>query len=127
MSSQSIKVSVLQKICDPYKDCPWHCGSITTARIKVCVQGSKFALKPLNPFNHNRSQHIKRIAYLVKNGWSDPIQIDVGVPSLGCNIEWPVVDGNHRLAAAIFRGDEEILCEISGSMDYAEELLGVSI
>lgn len=40
---------------------------------------------------------------------------------------WPVQDGNHRVAAAIYRGDEEILAVVDGSVAYAMELLGVGI
>jgi hypothetical protein len=55
-----------------------------------------------------------------------PIEIDVGVPSLGCNIDWPIYDGNHRLGAAIYRNDEYIPVEISGDIDYAMNLFGFS-
>lgn len=71
--------------------------------------------------------HAGRIAYFVVHGWADTIGIDVGVPSLGCHIAWPVQDGNHRLAAAIYRGDETILADIDGSVNYAAELFGVNI
>lgn len=71
--------------------------------------------------------HAGRIAYFVEHGWKDAIGIDVGVPSLGCHVRWPVQDGNHRLAAAIYRGDKTILADVDGSVDYAAELLGVSI
>jgi hypothetical protein len=30
-----------------------------------------------------REYHRARIAYLVKYGWTDPIEIDVGVPGMG--------------------------------------------
>ena len=75
-----------------------------------------------------RQQHVQRVAWLVVNGWDDAISVDVGVPSLGYYVEWLVVDGNHRLAAAIYRGDLGILTSPAGDMDlYAEFLLeGVS-
>jgi hypothetical protein len=60
----------------------------------------------------------------VVNGWAEPISIDVGVPSLGCVVAWPIVDGNHRLAAAIFRGDRAITAEISGEMRFAHTVFG---
>ncbi len=31
-----------------------------------------------------RESHISRIAWFVVNGWNDPIELDVGVPFLGC-------------------------------------------
>ena len=46
--------------------------------------------------------HERRIAALVVFGWDNyPIEIDVGNPSLGF-YEHRIVDGVHRLAAAIF-------------------------
>jgi hypothetical protein len=43
--------------------------------------------------------HAQRIAYLIVNGWSDPITIDLnGV----------ITDGNHRIRAASFLGRAEI-------------------
>jgi hypothetical protein len=72
-----------------------------------------------------RQHHIRRVAYLVINGWHDPIDIDVGVPSLGCCVGWPIQDGNHRFYAAIIREDPFILAIISGELDYAEKVLGV--
>jgi hypothetical protein len=35
------------------------------------------------------------------HGWTDAIEVDVGVPALRCHVDWPVQEGNHRLAAAI--------------------------
>jgi hypothetical protein len=80
-----------------------------------------------SPVGHDASAelHASRIAFLVKNGWQDLIEIDIGVPSLGCWVDWPVLDGNHRLAAASLRGDAEILASVSGSLAYAVELFGV--
>ena len=75
----------------------------------------------------SREEHVKRVAYLVVNGWDDNICIDVGIPEMNCYIDWIVMDGNHRLAAAFFRGDADIGCDICGSNGYAEELLGVDI
>jgi hypothetical protein len=72
-------------------------------------------------------QHAARIAYLVKHGWDDNIDIDVGVPSLGAVGHWPYTDGNHRICAAILRGDTHIRAEVSGDVDYAEKIFGVEI
>ncbi|AYG48520.1 hypothetical protein DV532_28855 (plasmid) [Pseudomonas sp. Leaf58] len=56
----------------------------------------------------------------------DAISIDVGCPSLGAAcLSWPVLDGNHRLAAAIFRKDEAISATVDGELGYAEDLFGV--
>ena len=46
-----------------------------------------------------RAYHAKRIAFLVVSGRNDPIEVD----STG-----NITDGNHRVRAAIFRGETEI-------------------
>ena len=46
-----------------------------------------------------RRYHAQRIAALVVEGWTDPIEIDENDR---------IVDGNHRVRAALFRGDSEI-------------------
>lgn len=61
-----------------------------------------------------RKYHVGRIAYLVKHPATDPISIDVGIPSLGMTVAWQIDDGNHRLSAAIVRGDKTILAVFSG-------------
>ncbi|MBK6616279.1 hypothetical protein [Ottowia sp.] len=68
--------------------------------------------------------HIARIAYLASTGWSEPIEVDVGVPHMNCWVNWPVVDGNHRLAAAIARRDDFILASVGGCCTYMRELFG---
>ena len=66
--------------------------------------------------------HAERVAWFVQHGWNDPIDIDVGVPSLGCHVRWVVLDGNHRWAAALWRGDATIAAEWAGSVEVAKAL-----
>lgn len=86
-----------------------------------------------DPIVHNwskpasREEHLARIAYLVESQSMDPIEIDVGVPELGCYVGWIVLDGNHRLAAAFYRGDKHIKCDLSGSEREMEEVLGIQL
>jgi len=74
-----------------------------------------------------RRYHIERVAYFVVHGWSDPIDLDVGVPSLGCHIVWVIQDGNHRFYAAVIRGSKSILATLSGDLNHAQEVLGIRI
>ncbi len=53
--------------------------------------------------------------------------IDVGVPALNCYVRWPLTDGNHRLAAAVIRGDIHIEASVAGDIDYAATLFGVDV
>ena len=62
--------------------------------------------------------HVERIAYLVVHPDLKPLRISVytGSPEL--------VDGNHRLAAAIYRGDETIKIDFPGSTGQLKQWLG---
>lgn len=61
-----------------------------------------------------------RVAWFVVNGWSEPIEVDVGIPAFACPPQ--LDDGRHRLAAAWYRGDATILANCGGSCDLIEEM-----
>lgn len=70
--------------------------------------------------------HAGRIAYLVLNRADDAISLDIGCPAFGtAGTTWPVLDGNHRLAAAIYRKDKVIAGVVDGCLDYALEVFGI--
>lgn len=75
-------------------------------------------------FRYTAEWHAQRIANLIVYGWSDPLEIDVGIPSLNY-YPYPLIDGHHRLCAAIYRDDKTIAASVSGSLEYAFELFGV--
>ena len=79
----------------------------------------------MNSRGLTRTEHIERIAFLTVHKTLEPISLDVGVPALGYYVEHPLQDGHHRLAATLLRGDEYIVAEVSGQLDYAAELFGV--
>ncbi|MBM5458724.1 hypothetical protein H8F21_14240 [Pseudomonas sp. P66] len=88
--------------------------------VKIALQDDRLAPLP------DGDDHPARIAYLVLNPASDPIQLDIGCPSLGYwGPSWPVVDGNHRLAAAIYRKDDSIPALVDGELEHAFELFQV--
>jgi hypothetical protein len=122
----NIPLSVLEK-WSPFSVPIWRGmkTAMTHAEVEKCIAEKQF-------YTHlcslkTRTQHAMRIAYLVINKASDAIQIDVGVPELSCHVDWPIQDGHHRLAAAFYRGDETILADVSGSVNYAKEILGIDI
>jgi hypothetical protein len=120
-----VPVLNLRKVCNPIPNSPW--GYLITERdIESAIENQEFRPDP-HLTKRGKRYHIQRIAYLIVNGWNDPIDLDVGVPCLGCYIRWVVVDGNHRFFAAIVRGDNVIRVMISGQTNYAAELLGISI
>lgn len=63
--------------------------------------------------------HTRRIAYFVKHGWDDPISVDVGCGHYGGHFE--IVDGNHRLCAAVIRGDACIKADTAGMVSIIKE------
>lgn len=63
--------------------------------------------------------HARRIAYFVKHGWDDAIEVDVGCGHWGGHFE--VTDGNHRLAAAAYRGDVSIKASTAGLVDIIKQ------
>lgn len=126
-----IPVKKLQSICDPFANPPWGCPHFGRKAVAGAIKRQRFNARPFSDghwnFLFSSSYHTERIAYLAHHGWDDPIQMDVGVPSLHCYVDWPVMDGNHRLAAAIYRKDATILACVGGDIDYALELFGVDV
>lgn len=67
-----------------------------------------------------RHYHRCRIAWLVVHPDPTPIEIDVGAPSLGWHPRgkgFDFIDGNHRLCAAVIRGDDTIRVGYGGECD----------
>jgi hypothetical protein len=62
-----------------------------------------------------RQNHIRKIAYFVKNGFSKPIDIEWEEQKYNS----PIQDGNHRIVAAIIKKDTHINAYVSGFMDIA--------
>jgi len=121
----------LQSICDPFETNPWGNGSITRQMVRAAILDKNFVAHPIpvSPLSKSRPtrDHIGRIAYLAVNGWTDAISIDVGVPTLGGFVDWMIQDGNHRFAAALYRGDPDILATVDGDVNYAHTLFGVDV
>lgn len=128
MSNRKEYVDVIkfQKRCDPIRDNCWGLDCPITQKDVETAVNTNILLEPkVTLINRDirKIDHIARIAWFVVNGWNDPIDIDVGVPSLGCYPKWPLEDGNHRLAAAIIRGDRVIPAYMSGSVNEIQKFL----
>jgi len=103
---------------DPVADDVWGVG-ITWDMVHACL--SDVSLRIDTPVGANSDDpmiHAGRIAWLAMNSWPDPVQLEF--THQGFRVE----DGNHRLAAAILRGDMFIEVSIGGYLDIAEEFLG---
>lgn len=129
-----VKVARLLAVCDPFTN-PWGGKPFTPDEVRQAVAEGKLKATPYSKENGaprrggrwSRREHIEHIAWLVVNGWSKPVDIDVGVPSMGCTVKWPLQDGNHRLAAAHVRGDKTLPAVVSGCVQTAFKMLGVRI
>jgi len=117
--SIAIAVDILANICNPFVGQPWPGHVVTMENVSRALKERYLISEPTD------TDHAARIAYLVENEATDPIEIDVGVPSMGCHVAWPIEDGNHRFAAAIYAGRSHVNCNVAGSLEYAMELFGV--
>lgn len=108
-------------------------GPITREEVRLAIEEGRLRARPVDGRDliqdgvPIRRDHVERIAYLVVHPDPTPIDFDVGVPSLGCHVDWPLQDGHHRLAAAFYRGDATIEADISGCLDTGEEMFGVKV
>jgi hypothetical protein len=69
--------------------------------------------------------HAGRIAYLVKHGWSDPIEVKVVDTT-----DWPlttIINGSHRFRAAVYRGDEHINFKVRGDLVLFERWTSIML
>jgi len=115
-----IKTDVLRRACNPWV--AWG-GRETPELVREAIDVGRLEAKPAAIWRDRLGHdHVARIAYLVLNPDPTPIEIDVGVPSLGIKVWHIVTDGNHRFCAALFRGDSTICANISGSIEYAARL-----
>jgi len=126
--AHSISIKAIKEHRNPFQADCWNGLSrpITKYEVTKAIQQGKL-LKPDSRSSvwgaeYKRSEHIQKIAYFVVKGWKRTIHLDVGSPDIGYYVDWLVEDGNHRLAAAIYRKDETIKAFINGSLDEAREL-----
>ncbi len=129
-----ISVKSIRKLCDPTQNDVWSCGIVAQSLVAQCIQQGRLidheeweALNAEALYIPSAEEHASRIAYLATEGWEDPIEIDVGVPSLGYFPKWPLEDGNHRLFAAIFKKHETIDATFAGDLDLVSELFGITV
>lgn len=128
-----ISVPHLQQIANPFDSVVWHLdidSPITRQEIQTAIAQGRTVSQPCNMLpaldwvdaSARRRRHVERVAFLVMYGWFDPIMIDVGLPDYFFGARppfWPITDGNHRVAAAIFRKDPFIPGNVVGSIEEA--------
>ncbi len=120
-----VPTDAVAALCDPFRAVCWHADldrPVTREEIAAAIADGRLNPPDGQEGGMTREAHLGRIAWFAVHGWPDPISIDVGVPALGHCPRWPVEDGNHRLAAAIFRMDASISAEIGGQLSHARDL-----
>lgn len=117
---------------DPLGADPWQVGTIPTEMVEAAIASRR--LRRHNPcWEHagppiadEREAHAERIAWLVVHGWSAsawPPHLEVDQYG-GAQLN----DGNHRAYAAALKGlTGPVTIEVSGFLDEAEVLLGITI
>ena len=122
-----VSVASLKRHVNPLRRSPWQgsagYGKSLRAAVTRCLNANDLSEQPWDsgdrPAQKHGSDdgyHAKRIAYLVRNPDATPIDIDVGIPSIGFVPSHLIMDGNHRAAAAIYRSDAWIAIAPSGSI-----------
>lgn len=122
---------LLDYIGDPFELMVWDCPVFTREDVLAVSEGDEVA----TPYNDDiqdlvigqDSYHIGRIAYLLRHGW-DESGADLRTPVLEFSLSndpyrtHPLLDGNHRFAAAVLRGDAFFTVYVDGDLDEAEDL-----
>jgi len=105
---------------------------ITRAEVAAAIAAGRLRKEPVPLWNvmdkpPSREDHIERVAYLVLNKDPNPIEVDVGVPGMRHPVDWPIIDGNHRVAAAFYRHDPSVDAKFSGHIETIRERFGVDL
>lgn len=114
----AISVRRLARYCNPFRGHPWG-TKVSRQSVRKALAERRLVSEP------GTDDHAGRIAFLILHEANEPIDVDVGVPAMGCHVRWFVQDGNHRLAAAMMAGRETIQAMVGGQLSYAKQLFGV--
>jgi hypothetical protein len=112
----------------PFEAAPWFDGQgVTLEGVQRHIVGQTLEATPYPGFSYyvtsewNTERHEARIAYLVQNPSSSPIEVEF-IDAEQAILE--MQDGWHRLAAALVRGDENISINVGGYFRHAVARLG---
>lgn len=73
--------------------------------------------------DRTEAYHYGRIKQMLLVPDTAPIEVDAGIPRYS-NYDVEVLDGHHRLCAAILRGDETILASCGGWISFLNYMAG---
>lgn len=114
-AGEVLDVAKILEVWNPFEF--WD-GSATEAKIRKALAKEDFA-DHIDENKRRNSYHARRIAYLVKHGWDEPILVDVGCGPYGGH--FMIDDGNHRFCAAVIRGDKSIKASTAGMVSIIKE------
>lgn len=105
----------LLAFANPLEADVWGCGAITRADVLSSQQVAA---------NHRGAQ-IRRIRHFLAQGVdpADPYPVTVDVGIFDYWPTWPILDGNHRVAAAAILGLPHLQVQVGGDWDRAVEIL----
>lgn len=115
MEVHRLPIDFLTSITNPFLTDVWGCGSITVKMVAEATPNPEHYDPDDDSQLWSAAQHAGRVKYLASAA-IDPIDIDVGVPCLGYHNR-RVLDGHHRLCAAVYLGHKTILCRVQGEID----------
>ncbi len=111
----------------PFNRAVWMPERITRSGVARAIREGRFERKPFSntsceeKYGWDISRHESRVAHLVVNPAPDPVDIDIGIE--GPPMDGVMVEGNHRMAAAVYRYDTTLQAVVSGLVDRAYRLL----
>lgn len=119
-----VPMSILTELAHPLETNPWTGFPLTVEDVLSCEhEAQESCYESCGPYEGCDDCELARIAHFVRSGWdsvmddAEPITVDVGLGDYFP--EWIIVDGNHRVAAAIVLGMTHIEVCIEGSWDRA--------
>lgn len=124
MTLMTIPVPRLIEHFDPLSGMNWNCRRVTVEEVLDAPELHPEPLPSPRDLEERALYNAGRVAALLQTGWplaeddDEPVVVSVEFhPASGPVIE--VADGNHRVAAASIRGDEQIQVWIEGDVDTA--------
>jgi len=129
-------MSVLAEYIEPFWDwVPWECETFSKDDVINLPGGMECDAPYDDPRVRDNvvgdtAYHIARVAYLFRY-WESEEEFDAEhrptfSPSSVHNGVHPLLDGNHRYAAALVRGDKLFMLDVDGDIDEAEAMFGMT-
>lgn len=114
MDNVRIRLSKLRAVCDPIENPPWTDSDVSIEEVHDAIADGRMSSDSFpDEYRYPCFDHAARIAYLVHHKDETPIVMDPR------SHEWLVIDGNHRLYAAMYREDLDIEVAFQG---FEEEI-----